>query len=682
MARVQILLLGGFAVRRSNGDAAPLPTRKAEALLAVLACRPGEPQPRDRLTALLWGDRADAQARHSLSQTLTSLRRAFADEAAPLLTAGRETVTLCAEAVEIDVAAFRQLAASEATSELTAALDLYRGPFLEGINSREAAFEEWLTEERQRLHGQAMAVALKLAERQAASGDDAAATASLARALALDPLSEETHRRLIRLHLDRGAYNAAIRHYRQCAELLQRELSTVPEPATTALHAEAVSALAAAPDAAPAVPAVTGNGERAPPARPVAIEVVLSQPAVAVFPFDDLGGEPTEAYFAEGITEDIITALSCWRLFPVIARNSSFAYRARSGEVVQAAQELGARYVLQGSVRRSGSKVRISAQLIDAASGLNLWAQRYDRDLGDIFAVQDDIAARIVESIEPQLSRAEQQRALRKPPENLDSWDYTLRALSQLRGFDRAATAEARRLLARAIELDPTSCYAHSLLALAHFHDALAHWTKDPPRVLAATLEAARSAVALSDVDWLSHALLGIALLWTDRQYELAREEVERAIALNPSAVIAHQFLGCVHAFAGSPADAIAPLQTVLRLDPRYQTPALILADLSLSHLLLGDLDSALSFARKAVERERRNVRAHQRLVSCLGHCGPLDEARAALDTLRRLQPDFSPAYVEATYPFRLPEHREVFVDGLRRAGWRDGAAIELVRRA
>ena len=407
------------------------------------------------------------------------------------------------------------------------------------------------------------------------------------------------------------------------------------------------------------------------------LDALWTQPAIAVFPFENLSEIVDRAHFADGITQDITTALSCWRRFPVIARNSTSLSKAKHGDPVAAARELGARYFLQGSVRRAGSKIRICVQLVDTSSRTQIWARRYDRDLGNMFAVQDEITACIVQSIEPQLSRRELHRALRKHPQNLDSWDYTQRALSCLYGalshlhtFAGADAAEARDLLHKAIELDPASSYAHSLLALSHFHDALADWTKDPPRALTATLQAARRAVELDDDDWLSHALLGIAVLWTSRNYDRALEEVERAIALNPSAVIAYQFLGCVAVFAGRATQALPALETVLHLDPQYQSRSLILADLSLARLLLGDVEGAVAAATDAVHREPENVRAHHRLVAALGHTARDAEARAALETLLHLQPDFSDAYVRATYPFRFAEHLALFNEGLRRVGW------------
>jgi TolB-like protein/Tfp pilus assembly protein PilF len=673
---IKLVLLGGFSAQRPDGSVLALPTRKAEALLAYLACRPGEPQPRERLTALLWGDRADEQARHSLSQTLTSIRRAL-NGAASLLVVDRDTVTLNPDLADIDTATFRRLAASESPGDLHAAADLYRGPFLEGLKVREAAFEEWLQQERAQLFELSVKVLMDLGRCQAAAGDVDGAADALNRALVLDPLAEEAHRQLIRLHLDQGAYNTAIRRYRQCADILKRELDTVPEPSTTALFQEAQRRLEGSPQPVTGPVHLTLAADTAEPRTRSAPESLWARPAIAVFPFENLSEDPAQAYVADGITEDIMTALSCWRRFPVIARNSTSLYRAKHSDIAHAAQELGARYLLQGSVRRGGNKFRISVQLIDANTGTQIWAQRYDRDADGFFDMQDEITANIVQSIEPQLSRAELHRALRKHPDSLDSWDYTQQALSRLYGafshlheYAGADTAAARILLNKAIELDPSSSYAHALLALSHFHDALAGWTKNPPRVLAATLHAARRAVELDDDDWLSHALLGIALLWTSRQYDRAQEEVERAIALNPSAVIAHQFSGCVAVFAGRPREAQQHLETVLQLDPRYQSRSLILADLSLARLLLGDVDGAIADAREAIRSEPENVRAHHRLVAALGHKGPPAEARAALEKLLRLQSDLSDAYIRATYPFRYPQHLALFAEGFRRAGW------------
>ncbi|MFQ5927965.1 MAG: adenylate/guanylate cyclase domain-containing protein, partial [Terriglobia bacterium] len=399
-------------------------------------------------------------------------------------------------------------------------------------------------------------------------------------------------------------------------------------------------------------------------------ETLLTRPAVAVLPFANLGGDPEQEYFADGLTEDIITALSYWRWFPVIARNSTFAYKEMAQDVTRVARELGARYVLEGSVRKAGSKVRVSAQLIDGASGHHIWAQRYDRDLTDIFELQDEITRQIVATIEPELNRAEQQRALRKKPESLDAWDYCLRALWHINKVTKEDNEAARPLLDKAMELDPDSSTARSLLSLCCFHDALFGFAADRAEAFAETFRAAEEAVALDDGDWLALATLGFAYLWSRGEYEPGVEAVERAIALNPSAAIAYHFLGCVLEFAGRPAEAIPHLERVTAFDPRYRFKSAALADLALSRFLIGDFEQAVESAKAAIQVQPGNIRAHQRLAATLGHLGREEEARAALEELLRLQPDFSRTFLDVTYPFKDPTHRELFLDGLHKAGW------------
>jgi DNA-binding SARP family transcriptional activator/pimeloyl-ACP methyl ester carboxylesterase len=251
MARIRVSMLGGFSAVGPDGVPLALPTRKAEAVLALLLCRSGEAQPRERLIGLLWGDRGDKQARHSLSQTLTAIRGAVGDVPDPFI-AERETLAIDTGAIGADVIDLAALAERDDLDSLRAAAELCRGPLLEGFRISDAAFDDWLSQERARFHQLAVAVLVKLAAREAAAGDAAAASAALERALALDPLSEEMHRRLMRIDLDSGNYNAAIRRYRACCELLKRELGTVPEPATTALYQEARNRLKDTPLPTPA----------------------------------------------------------------------------------------------------------------------------------------------------------------------------------------------------------------------------------------------------------------------------------------------------------------------------------------------------------------------------------------------------------------------------------------------
>lgn len=391
--------------------------------------------------------------------------------------------------------------------------------------------------------------------------------------------------------------------------------------------------------------------------------------AVAVLPFDNLSGNPAEDYFVDGLTEDIITALSYWRWFPVVARNSTFAYKGKAKNITEVGRELGAAYVVEGSARRSGEQLRISVQLIETATGHHLFADRYDRGLADVFLVQDEIAERIVISIEPEIHRAEARRSARKHPSDLDAWDHALKALSLQERMTPAGHAEARNHLKLALDVDPTSARAWSLLALCHYHEGILGWAGHRGDALRSSLQAAEQAVGCDDRDWLGQALSGMGRMWTERDFTSALEGEECAVGLNPSAPLARHFLACVLEFSGRPADALPHLEAILRLDPRYRFRSLALADQSLCHLLIGNFDKAIATAESAVRVQPGNVRARQRLVAGLSLRGSDDAARTAAQELSRLQPGLDVAYIDETYPFMLPDERDKFVGALRRFG-------------
>jgi adenylate cyclase len=393
------------------------------------------------------------------------------------------------------------------------------------------------------------------------------------------------------------------------------------------------------------------------------------RPAVAVLPFENLSGDAGQDYFVDGLTEDIITALGYYRWFPVIARNATFAYKGLSRNAIEVGRALGAAYLVEGTIRQAGQRIRITVQLIDAGSGHHLWAERYDREIEDIFALQDEITERVVASVEPELHRSEERRVARKRADSLDAWHCALRALALQHRMSRSGHVEARALLERALTIDPASSFAWSLLALCHYHEGILGWAADRSAALQASFRAAQRAVELDDRDWLAHGLLGMGWIWLHRRFDVAQEEEMRAVSLNPSAPLARHFLACTFEFTGEPARAIPQLQTIHRLDSGYQFASIAVADEALCHLLMGETEAAATLAAKAVQMQPANVRARQRLVAALALLGRDSEARAAMAELLRLQPDLGVAYIEATYPFAIASERELFVAALRRAG-------------
>ena len=391
--------------------------------------------------------------------------------------------------------------------------------------------------------------------------------------------------------------------------------------------------------------------------------------AVAVLPFDNLSKDPAEDYFVDGLTEDIITALSYWRWFPVVARNSTFAYKNKPKNVTEICKELGAAYLVEGSARRAGEQIRITIQLIEASSGHHLFAERYDRGVADVFHVQDEIAERICVSIEPEIARAEARRVARKHPSDLGAWDHELKALALQERMTRAGHTEARDQLAQALKIDPSSARAWSLLSLCYYHEGILGWAESRGAALQASLDAAEQAISFDDREWLAQGLWGMGRLWTQRDFASALEGTERAVALNPSAPMARHFLACVLEFSGQPAESLPHLEAILRLDPQYRFRSLAIADQSLCHFLLGDFDEAITTAERAVRVQTANVRARQRLVAALSARGFEDRARTAAKELAKMQPGFDLAYIDDTYPFMLADERERFVGALRAAG-------------
>jgi len=677
MTQVRLILLGGFAARGSDGGTIALPTRKAEALLSVLACRSGEAQRRDWLTALLWGGCREQKARHSLSQALTSIRRSL-DDAASGLVAERETIALCPQAAAVDVVAFQRLAHGDGIEDLQAAAALYRGPLLDGVKLRECAFEEWLSRERAQLHDLAISVLMNLAQIHVARGDADAGEAALNRLLALDTSVEEAHRLLIRLDLDRGCYNAAIRHYRQCADALGRELDTVPEPATTALYRDALSALRHGHDRAPqttqpdpierdadwiaAAPA-SAPADHDPPASPDAIPDAGRRVSIAVLPYVSLGGDPEQEIVADGVTEDLITDLSRFRTLQVAPRNASFRHRRQGADLQRIGRELGVNYVVLGSVRRYGVRMRLTAQLVDARSDNQLWAERFDRDEEDTVIVTDDLVRTIAATLAGRVHAAGSELAKRKPATSLAAYECVLRAnAAQMQVGDPQAESEMRLFYERAAELDPDYGRAYAGLALAH----LRAWFRDPggsDAALELAVEMAAKAVALDPDDGECQETLGWILLH-GKSFALAEQYYRRALELNPISPDELASMGAFCSFQGRPEDGIGWFEQAKQVDPFF--------DPTWYWQLLGaTYFNARRYGESITAFNRSPAKpgwVHAYLAACHACRGHVEEATVAAE-LARLCPGFSACQLAVKEPYKLAADREHLLDGLRRAG-------------
>jgi adenylate cyclase len=393
-----------------------------------------------------------------------------------------------------------------------------------------------------------------------------------------------------------------------------------------------------------------------------------AKPSIAILPFANMSGDPEQEYFSDGISEDLITAISRIRWLFVIARNSSFTYRGKAVDVTQVARDLGVRYVLEGSVRRAGSRMRISAQLIDATSGAHVWAERYDRELADVFAVQDEITERIAATIEPELARAELERARRKPPGSLDAWDLYQRGLWHVWQFSAQDNAAALELFERAAALDPGFSPFFASLALCRLLDHTLRYRPASERSIDAALEAARQAVALDDKDASAHAVLGRAYTVLG-DHDAGIAELRKSLQLNPSFALARYGLGMALVLSGRPTEAVSELDAAQRLSPYDPYLWAFAMFRAWAHLSLGDFERAIEDASLSVRQPRAPFPAWGTLASALGSAGRIAEARTALAKALELEPRFmSPRLFDDIWPNSDPALFKRYDDGLRKA--------------
>jgi TolB-like protein len=400
--------------------------------------------------------------------------------------------------------------------------------------------------------------------------------------------------------------------------------------------------------------------------RSIAAPPLPDKPSIAVLPFQNMSGDPEQEYFADGMVEEITTALSRIRWFLVIARNSTFTYKGRAVDVKQVGRELGVRYVLEGSVRKSGNRIRITAQLVQAATGNHVWAERYDRDLADIFAVQDEITERVVAAIEPELYAAEQVRSQSKPPESLDAWECVIRALSCIGQGTRDETTEAEALCRRAIAIAPGYGRAHSLLAWALLRRTW--WSGDLRTVVPEVSAETQTARAHDDRDPWAHLTQGILLRRLRRFGEAARS-ARQALELNPNFALAHADLGMTLSFQGAYQEAIASAKHAVRLSPRDRHVGTY-ASLAMAnvHLAAGGYPECVIWARNVIEKNPEFLPGHFFLTAALAMERDLTAAAEAQETLLRLRPEFSLSWMTENMA-ATEEVAERLCEGLRKVG-------------
>jgi TolB-like protein len=393
------------------------------------------------------------------------------------------------------------------------------------------------------------------------------------------------------------------------------------------------------------------------------------KPSIAALPFRNLSGDPTQDYFADGVVEDIIAALSRIRWLFVIARNSSFAYKGRPVDSKQVGRELGVRYVLEGSLRKAANRVRITGQLIDATTGAHIWADRFEGTLDDIFQLQDQLTASVVGAITPQLERAEIERAKRKPTGSLDAYDYYLRGMANLHRGTREAIDEALPLFYRAIELDPEFASAYGMAAWCVFWRKINGWMTDPVREIAEGVRLGRRAVELGKDDAVALTRSGHALGHLAGDLDGGIALLDRALMLNPNLAAAWFLGGFLKVWRGDSEGAIEHFSRAMRLSPLDLEIYRMQAGMAAAHLFARRFDVAASWAQKACRELPSFLMAVSMLAASQALAGRTEEARRAAAHLRELDPALRISNLRAWLPIHRPEDLATFADGLRRAG-------------
>lgn len=639
---LQIRMLGGFEVSQATGTPVEIPARKARALLALLARRPGQPIEREVLADKLWPEAPAERARTSLRQALKQLRRRLG----PVIRSKGDALMLDPATVEVDVATFERLCKEASPPALARALVLYQGEFVDGFSAPAETLEEWLVFERASLRELALGALGRLAGEQSGAGATEVALRAAIRLLALEPLHEPMHRLLMQLYLNQGRRGDAAAQYRLCTDILRRELGVAPEFETQRLY-HSITAGAETPTS-------------------------VSEPApIAVLPFRNLGDQPDQIYFSDGLTEDIMAALTRFRSIPVIARHSSFAVRDHGHAIEDAGRALGARYILSGSVRRHGERVRVTVQLADCETGTQLWAEHYDRDMGDIFAVQDDITRTVAAYVAPEVARAELKRSAAKPSDHLDAWDFVLRGMARIHEGTPEGSAAARRLFREALSIRPDYPEALAGLAMTYKIEIIHGVAPDRAAAARAAMTAARRAIALDPASALAHQELSTAYQLLNRVDE-ALAEVRIAVELNPYDPIGLHQLGNKADLYGDPR-GVGWMEQAQRLNPLDVHLHTRLTFLARAYLNAGEPDQAAERARLAITRRADYAPAHYILALALGETEQIREARAALARAKALQPGLV-AERRSWTPYRDPARNARLHEMLARLEDSDGS--------
>ena len=646
MSAVKLQLLGGFKAQSGTGQEIPVSARKGRALLAVLAVSPSAAASREKLAALLWSDRGEDQARSSLRQTLTVLRKELGVTGASLLVADDQRVELAHGRMEIDAVSIASLAKTNEAAALRRAADLYQGEFLADGAVGDPMFEDWLAGERSRFRD----LMTSILDRLLTLEPPAERIVLAKRLLALNPLREASHLSLMNAYADSGERSMALQHYAVCRDLLKSELNVQPghdiEQLRFRLTSEGPTVEARSQSPSP-VPSPNQNSK------------LQKRPAVAVLPFANLSGEPGQQYLSDGITEDIIIHLAHFKELEVTAKSATFRFQPDAGSS-EAARSLGARYLVKGTTRKNGNRLVISCQLLDGMTETLLWGKRYDREAIDVFAVQDEVVARIVTTLCGRVVTAGVSSIQRKLTENWSAYDYFLRGRDLCNAGKEDASAS---FFAKAVELDPNFTVAHAWHAMGLLGK---FWVVADPKLLGLALTSANRALELDSNEAMAHHALGAVLCYMAK-YERSEFHFRRATELNPLEVNISADYANLLLYTGRNAEALAVIEEVLGRD--LYPPLYIRYMKGKMLFFLKRFDEAILALNTDIIP---HYRAHAYLAAAYAITGNPGEASRHVELMKTANPLVTFGSFAMINPFADHSALDFLRDALRKAGFED----------
>lgn len=658
---LEIRLLGRLEVRLQGRDIR-FPTRHSGILLAYLALAPMQEHPRDRLAALFWADRPDQSARSSLRQAVYQLKRVLDQVSPNPLVATAQALRLQTDRIWCDVWAFEQAVAGDFDT-LNEAFALYHGDLLEAAGDIDPTFDSWLADEQWRVRKLAIGGFFRLAEAQRVKRQFGDMAVTARRLCHLDKFDESHHRLLLTALSLNGQRNAAIAAYRDMEATLNAELGVSPEAETKALI-DTIRGDNASKDGASTASAMSPQPQEHVPRARRTQGTSHDRPVIAVLPFRNQSSDKDQDYFVDGITEDITNGLSKFRSLIVIARHSTFEFKGSAAETDEIGRSLGARYIVQGAVRRVGDQLRITASLTDAIGNTELWNDRFDLALPEVFAVQDSVTDAIVGAIEPELLDQERKRIRRKAPQNLTAWDLTQHGLWHLWQQRPGSHEKAITILQQALESDADSAQAHAGLAYALCHAVKEGVRPDREVALDEALAAARQSVRLDPKDAFSYVALGRTSL-ARREFERAIEAYREAISINGNFVYGHFGTGYALCLSGRATDALPFLDHALLLSPRDPQAWSMATLKSFALTMLERYDEALKWARRAQQMPNAPHWAFVAEAAPLSFLGRSEEAKRARDIALRLKPELTAAFAQDAFPFASGEGSQILAQAM-----------------